>query len=248
LISVQAGPDFIPPLIWNLEHYPESPEYNEIVNVSANATDEETSMGPVILSYYNGSEWTNATMNLEDDQYSGVIPALPYGKSVSYKVYASDDVGNWAETDISDYTVVDSIPPSIMGLELNPQGPSSGESVVVSTTASEPLFASGLEKVTLWWRTDGTELQSSRMLQEDGLWKATIPGQSSDTLVEFFIEAYDNEGNRATSGQSNYTVSSGEAAQWWQSPLLIGIIVAVAVSIGVLIYLVKFKRQRTKSR
>jgi hypothetical protein len=229
-----------PPSVWNVEYTPEHPEYNESVTITANITSEESGIGVVILSYFNGSEWTNMTMAMKNGLYVVTILGLHYGTTVRYKVYASNDFGNWAETDTFSFTVTDTIPPDVGPVRWSPREPSEGEEVVIYTQVSEPLFASGVKKVTLLWVAPGMWTQSSTMIMEDDVWKATIPGQSGGTLVFFAIESYDNAGNHAKSQWYSYRVKVARAV----SPLLILASIAATVTVltGVTIYVVRRKK------
>jgi len=147
-----------PPSIWKVEYSPELPEYNEVVTITANITSHESGIGTVTLNYFNGSGWTNITMTMENDLYVATIPVLPYGTTVQYKVYASNDVRNWTETNTFNYTVADTIPPDVGPVQWSPIKPSAGEEVLVSTQVSEPAFASGVKNITLLWSVNGKEM------------------------------------------------------------------------------------------
>jgi len=101
--------DFHPPVITYIEQVPAEPNYNETVLVFVNATEPLNASGvrEIVLTYNNGSDWANVTMNLEDGLYVAAIPELPYGTLVQYRVYAFDNAGNWAAMDVYSYTVQD---------------------------------------------------------------------------------------------------------------------------------------------
>jgi PKD repeat protein len=233
-----------PPSIWKIEHSPELPEYGENVTITANITSQESGIDMVILNYFNGSRWTNTTMTIENGLYVATIPVLPYNTTVQYKVYASNDLGNWAETSTFDYTVGDTIPPDIGTVEWGPEKPSAGEEVIVSTQVSEPAFASGVKNVTLLWRVLGEDIQSSTMIMEDAFWKATISGQRSDTFIYFIIECRDVAGNRAESQWYHYRVKGAGTSL----PLFVLIASAATVTllIGVTIYVVRRRKAKDK--
>jgi len=83
------------------------------VTVSVNVTDAQIGVRQVILSYTTdgGATWTNVTMSkTAGDTYIGVIPGLPAGTGVRYKIIAYDDAENVAVNDNAGqyyvYTVV----------------------------------------------------------------------------------------------------------------------------------------------
>jgi hypothetical protein len=79
------------------------------------------------------------------------------------------------------------------------------------------------------------------MIEDNGVWKATIPGQSSGTRVRFLVEAYDNAGNRATK-ESSYIVSGGIPPSW-NVPIMLLVISAAAVAIVALVYFRKVRKR-----
>ncbi|MHA1772360.1 MAG: S8 family serine peptidase [Candidatus Thorarchaeota archaeon] len=94
----------VPPSITDVARNPEAPDSTQSVTVTANVTDA-SGVDMVILEYYNGSTWINVTMSYVGDHYEAVIPALPGGTTVTYRVHARDNVGNWAVSSDFSYTV-----------------------------------------------------------------------------------------------------------------------------------------------
>lgn len=108
--------DSYPPVISWVERSPVSPNYNDTVSVAASVNEPEEASGVqlVILSYSNGVTWTNITMPLKEETiYKGSIPAMPYGTTIEYMVYASDNSGNWAVSSTYSYIVGDEYPPTV---------------------------------------------------------------------------------------------------------------------------------------
>jgi hypothetical protein len=66
------------------------------VRVNATVTDALSGVQRVALNYSDGNEtWvTNEMTKLEEDVWSGTIPAFPHGTNVTYTVIAEDMVGN----------------------------------------------------------------------------------------------------------------------------------------------------------
>ena len=115
----QIGPtDDVPPVIGTPIHTPEIPDDGEDVTVSVNVTDADTGVRPngVILSYRtNGGAWKNVTMiKTTGDAYEGIIPGLPAGTHVEYKIIAYDYANNEAVEDKAGgyyvYTVIPEFP------------------------------------------------------------------------------------------------------------------------------------------
>ena len=76
-----------------------NPTAVDAVTVTANIQDL-SGVSEVILQYKIGSEdWSNVTMTLSGDIWSGVIPAHDLGVSVTYRIVAVDIAGNEAISD-----------------------------------------------------------------------------------------------------------------------------------------------------
>jgi len=107
--------DFHPPVITYIEHVPTSPNYNDTVAVLVNVTEPPFASGVkedgVILSYSDGTVWTNATMNFNGSLYVATIPTFPYGTFVQYRVSAFDNAGNLVTMDVYSYKVEDRFMP-----------------------------------------------------------------------------------------------------------------------------------------
>jgi hypothetical protein len=245
-VTFQAGHDVVPPVVWSLKRSPMV--YDQNVLITANVTDLQTGMGDVILGYFISSEWVNVTMVSEGGLYFAEIPGLPYGSFVQYRLFASDNIGNWRVTDIFSYNVIDKIPPSVGNPEWGPTNPSAGEQVFVRVSVTEPKNASGVRNVTLNYYLDRTiaTLKSVEMTQEDDefFW-ADIPGQSGGREVTFFVTAYDNAGNVRKTRYISYSVAGTGTPIQPMFILLVGGPLA-AVAIGAIIYFFKFRKNRHK--
>lgn len=236
------------PTISFVEHSPASPNYNETVTVFAIVTEPINASGVrlVSLSYWDGSVWTNRTMTLVDTRYTATISALPYGTSVQYIVYAFDNAENWKVSEARFYQVTDSIPP-LIGIHptWNPREPSAEEQVNVSVSVTEPLGASGVKNVTLWYRTD-EEWKSAEMTLKGGNWTAIIPGQEADVTVRFYIESYDNAGNLAKTLPYHYTTKA--RIGWPLAWLAVIILLIIALTITALYLLYTRRRKKTATK
>ena len=123
--------------------------------------------------------------------------------SYTVKLVVYDEAGNVVEKVVT--VTVDNTPPSIGTPTWEPEEPSSNEEVNVDVSVSEPACASGVKNVTVWYRTDG-EWRFAKMEPTNDMWTATILGQSAGVNVKFYVEAYDNAGNIATTTTYDYTV------------------------------------------
>ncbi|TET25497.1 MAG: PKD domain-containing protein, partial [Candidatus Bathyarchaeum sp.] len=195
-----------PPEIVSMVRSPETPNYDQSVTIAAQVTRGSADIDSVILSYQiESASWINVTMSLDDGFYVAGIPAQPYTTVVNYKVYASDIIGTSVVSGLFSYTVGDFVPPVISNVLQVPNSPNPNQAVTVSATVTEPPEASGLKNVTLWYTTN-TVWSFLDMTMQDGLWTATIPGQSQGTPVKFFVEAFDNAENNDKTSTFSYTI------------------------------------------
>ncbi|MHA2024783.1 MAG: S8 family serine peptidase [Candidatus Thorarchaeota archaeon] len=96
------------PMIGTPVHSPTQPNSTQIVEISVTVTDE-SSVNSVILGYFNGSHWNNASMTYNGTYYVADIPGLVKDTQVFYKVYAYDEIGNSASSSQYSYTVHDEL-------------------------------------------------------------------------------------------------------------------------------------------
>ncbi len=114
------------------------------------------------------------------------------------KLKALDKAGNIGEKTIK--VTVDNTSPIIEAPTWTPKEPSTDEQVNVTVKVIDPQLGSGIQNVTLWYRnTTMDDSQPILMSLNDtsGNWTATIPAQSTETTIEFYIEAFDIAGNKA---------------------------------------------------
>jgi len=194
-----------PPEIVSVTRSPETPNYDQLVTITAQVTRGSVDINSVILSYQIGSaSWTNVTMSLESSGYVADI-AAQYNNIVNYKAYASDTLGNSYVSALYSYTVGDFVPPVISNVVQVPNSPNYNEAVTVSANVIEHAEASGVKNVTLWYTTN-TIWSFIDMTMQAGLWTANIPGQSPGTSVKYFVEAFDNAENSDKTSTFSYTV------------------------------------------
>ncbi|MEJ2241713.1 MAG: PKD domain-containing protein [Candidatus Bathyarchaeota archaeon] len=184
------------------------PNYDQPVSIVAQISNRTSNLDFVLLNYKIGSaSLINTTMSLENGYYIATIPPQPYGSLVSYTVYVSDLIGNFDVSKLYFYTVGDFVSPIISNVHDISPSHVPNELVEISVNVDEPAFASGVKNVTLWYRT-GINWVPTNMIINDGIWKALIPGQNENISVSFFIEAFDNAGNKANTIIFDYDVFS----------------------------------------
>lgn len=243
-ISLTVMIEKTPPTIVSILRQPEEPSYNQTVTVLASVTDLVSGVKKVILSYAKGTTWKNKTMTLKEDSYKATIPAFPFNTTINYRVYATDNVGNWAApSSVYSYVVADPYPPEIGFPSWSPENPAANENITITVTVTEPPYSSGVKDVTLWYANTTIDVWVSvPMTLKNGNWTATINHQS-DTTVTFLIKASDNAENTATSEEYEFTVTAppGVPLAW----ILLAIAIIGAGTGGTIYY---WRRRRKKSR
>jgi len=80
--------------------------------------------------------------------------------------------------------------------------------VSANVTDDKSPVPSGVDKVFISYRVDGGEWWRTAMTRNEtsGYWVVIVPGQQGDSTVEFLIDAYDKNGNHATSPSYSYEV------------------------------------------
>lgn len=92
------------PVIGTPVHSPNNPNSTQTVVVSVSVTDESR-VSSVVLEYFNGSHWNNASMAFNGTLYVADIPPLANDTQVLYKVHAYDENGNGASSSQYNYTI-----------------------------------------------------------------------------------------------------------------------------------------------
>ncbi len=192
----------LPLEIVNITRYPDVPNYDQPVTVIAQISNQTVNVDSVFLSYKIGStNWINTSMSLENDSYIATIPPQTYGSLVTYNVHVSDLIGNSAVSKLYSYSIGDFVSP-LISYVYNVSNLHIRE-VEFSANVDEPIGASGVRNVTLYYRTLRDWI-AINMIKQDNLWRAIIPGQNEDVTIRFFIEAFDNVGNKANTSVSDY--------------------------------------------
>jgi hypothetical protein len=110
--------DSTPPNITTVSQTPGSSNvsFDDAVEISATVTDNISKVRRVTLiySYVNNTGTWNGTVemtNLEENIWTGIIPALSCGTNVTYVIVAEDDVGHTATTlEACQYQVIPEFP------------------------------------------------------------------------------------------------------------------------------------------
>jgi len=155
-------------------------------------------------------------------------------KVVVYDV--NDNIGYDVITVKLDNTV-----PVIKYVSHSPYEPVEDQEVSVEAKVAD--IASGVAKVILLYRVNSGPWTEIEMVHSSNdKWVATIPGQKAGSIVEYYVEAYDEVGNVAKSEITSYEVEPSREKppqpqpfiEWGTAMLLGGLVIAImAIIIGV---------------
>jgi len=170
-----------------------------------------------VTLYYrtNGGMWQSTTMSLSSgDWYEVTLSALPWNTFVEYYVNATDNSGHEVRDDNGgsyySFTVLDLTDPIIANISQTPASVNYSDSPVIDCDVSDP--GSGISAVRLYYRINGGTWSVILMVNTVGIqYQSTIPAQTWNTLVEYYVNATDNAGNwdvdDNTGAYYSYTVS-----------------------------------------
>jgi uncharacterized membrane protein len=243
LLEVTAEKE--PPQIASVLRLPENPAYNDSVTVLALVTDVGSGVRSVVLSYFNGVDWADATMTLKEGLYSASIPAFAYSTAVKYRVDAYDFAGNQATSDLDAYTVSDPYSPVIGDPSWMPEEPDANVDITFKVTVTEPTGSSGVRNATLWFKSKTLDWTAVPMTFANGTWTAKLSNQS-DTSIDFKITAYDYAGNSAETKLYQFQVKALTGLPLSLSLILL-VIIILAILTGSAIYLLWRRRQLRKT-
>jgi len=131
--------------------------------------------------------------------------------------------------------IVDNASPIIEGVTWTPKEPSTDEQVTVNVKVTDPQPNGGIQNVTLRYRNTTIEDWQTIPMSlnvTSGNWTATIPAQSAETTIRFYIEAFDDAGNRAATDEYEYDVIAPAGIPLaWIAAIILLILAATAAAI-----------------
>lgn len=232
--------DYDPPSIDFTSINPTSPKDYEWVVVTGQISDD-AQIDTVLLSYYNGTQWTNVTMfGIPGKQanFTASIPPFPEREIVEYKIYANDTQNAWTNSTVQ-YTVADTLP-VISFISQLPINPRDTDSVTINATVTD---GTGVQSVVLKYTFDGISWISLSMEHIGAdVYQAIIPQYPQLMLdydfrsVVFLIEATDVYDNIRESANLAYQVQGTLISVDPATSLLIIAVIGIAVVALIILY------------
>ena len=210
--------DDVPPLIWKLTATPENPEYYETITIIVGLYEPSEASGIDLNNIYllvsvNGGTENQYLMNLETGDkvnatFKYIIGPYPYGTSLTIRVKAYDNVGNYIFSSYLNLYVNDTVPPEISYFA--PTDISEvpyNETVTVIVNTSEPSGASGIQSVELHYIVNAQEYTLQMVKVGTTTYSKDLPQFSYGTQVEYWIIVSDEAGNTAATQHVTYIVT-----------------------------------------
>ena len=209
------------------------------------------------------AQLTHSIAGFNTSIFSATVPSpvyqdsLPWNTKIVFYAEASDRFGSSAlscreahrwDPHVQDdkYTLVlkDPYPPEISAIEQYPKTPTSEDLTSIRANVTEASKGSGISKVSLIYSLSEGRTWNSVVMSdfERDLYEASIPAQKTGSKVVYYVEAYDNAGNRRKSAQMSYQVLPSpeeqrqEQLKQWQMWMIPGGGMAVVAIVGALIY------------
>ncbi|MBD3230634.1 MAG: hypothetical protein GF329_20815 [Candidatus Lokiarchaeota archaeon] len=193
--------DSTAPIISFLQNHPSTPQWFDDINITVEVNDDDSGIKRVILSYssqldeYGG--YRNFTMtHLRDDTFNYTIPNSIYvsnngfGDTVTYKVYACDQAGNWKVSPINTYYMNDTINPE--AIIYYPSNNSWVSSLAkFNTTAFDN--GSGIDCVNLTiYNQSGSKIESFESTEPSNVfeWDTSTLANYNSSNPQFYIVNY----------------------------------------------------------
>lgn len=195
------------PQIGQVAINPTSPVTGQTINVSATITDSDGTIQGVTLGWGSTASASDYSTNMSasSNVYSATIPAQSNAGTLYYKITATDNADG-INTSTGSVSITQNQLPSITSETRNPANPTSADNVGISATVTDP--EGRLSTVQLLWGTASNALSNVlSMTNSSSTYSATIPAQTTGTIVYYKIKATDQEGYISESSIQNYTVS-----------------------------------------
>ena len=201
---------------------------------------------PVEINHVNGTTSSSAYFLYVDTYWNRATGAL-YEVYENHTGYTTKGETTYATIETTHIYVVGGVPdsnkPAIGDINIQPSSPTPEDDVTVSVLVSDD--GSGVKEAHLYYSIDGGSTWSQVSMTVVGsTYEATIPRQNDSVAVQYYIAAFDDSMNKATSAAKSYTVTKRQTDTPVSfDPFLIAVIGAIIAALGVGAFLVQRKRR-----
>ena len=207
--------------IQSVTQYPKpgSIDYTTSVFVSAIMLHLVNILSATINVNYGSSNATPIPMRKSsDDNWTGTIPHKPYGTMVNYTISVQAESASLLNSSYypqkAPYFVDDFTPPIFPANSIIwvPAVPDSNETITVYANVTEPVDASQVGRVLLfypvgnstWWTHMNKAADYNSTSFNTSTFTATFPKQPGNATLSFNITAFDRAGNSASENSSTF--------------------------------------------
>ena len=171
------------------------------VNVIVTAIDA-SGLDMVLLNYSTGMSWSTIAMIQNGSNFEAITPIFPHGTVLQLRVYVNDTLGNGVWSDLYEYLLIDSYGPVVSAPVLQPEVPTSFDTVTITTTVTD---SSGVSAVLLSYRVDAGTWSNLTMVLSSAYW-VNIPAIATGSTVSYRMYANDTNGLWTITPIYEYTV------------------------------------------
>ncbi|MFX0150110.1 MAG: hypothetical protein ACFFAJ_04975, partial [Candidatus Hodarchaeota archaeon] len=199
--------DITAPTYLGLSQTNPTPEYDETNTVSVSVDEPINASGvDLILLYYriDGGTWVQINVT-ETSSYTFTANMLKYDQTYEWYFWFNDTAGNSDQTSINSFIVIDTTAPAYSGLTQSNPAPEYDETNTVSVSVDEPINASGVDLILLYYRIDGgTWVQIN--VTESSSYTFTANMLKYDQTYDWYFWFNDTAGNDNQTSYDTFTV------------------------------------------
>ncbi len=177
---------------------------NEVVEIQVEV-DDSGGVKQVLLCYSldSGITFTNTSMGNVSGVWTASIPLGIVGESVYFSIYAEDQAGNWENSQLYTYLIIDVLSPNVI-ITITPLSSNQTEALKVEVEISDD---SEILNVQMRYSVDNWANESELSLElQDGVWAIQIEIIGTAVTIQYQIVVEDSAHNIYESGIMFYTL------------------------------------------
>ncbi len=177
---------------------------NEVVEIQVEV-DDSGGVKQVLLCYSldSGITFTNTSMGNVSGVWTASIPLGIVGESVYFSIYAEDQAGNWENSQLYTYLIIDVLSPNVI-ITITPLSSNQTEALKVEVEISDD---SEILNVQMRYSVDNWANESELSLElQDGVWAIQIEIIGTAVTIQYQIVVEDSAHNIYESGIIFYTL------------------------------------------
>lgn len=224
--------------------------YSNNISINLNAATLGNAWGFKIdfLLFYKNISCQLTSGTIYAGTWQGSLPCFPFDSQIWFEVIACDKVANEGTIYTDSYIVDDTISPQIVSLNISTNTPTPSEDLNITLQIIES--GSGIQNISLFLSVDGGISWHVLLFQNisDAIWICTIPKQPDNTLVKYYIIAYDKNDNAIRNPNLGYfsLIFKSPTQPPDNSLWIILVIASTAAILGVVFYFYSHKSLNKK--